>query len=52
VTVDRESATVLAHAPVVIPASDGGRSRLDRALCRFDSGVAWVELLTPPPPTS
>ncbi|MEA2971958.1 MAG: hypothetical protein QOG82_416 [Actinomycetota bacterium] len=48
-TVAGEAATLLAHAPVAIPAADGVRSRLDRALCRFDSGVAWVERLTPPP---
>ena len=49
-TVDGSPATLLAHAPVAIPAADGGRSRLDRALCRFDSGVALVERLTPSPP--
>ncbi len=52
-TVDGPPATLLAHAPVAIPAADGGRSRLDRALCRFDSGgrPAWPgsSVLTPPP---
>ncbi|HEX7277771.1 MAG TPA: hypothetical protein VF244_10395 [Acidimicrobiales bacterium] len=47
-TVDGEMATVLAHAPVAVPGRDGKVSRLDRALCRFDARVGWVERLTPP----
>jgi hypothetical protein len=51
--------TPLAHAPVVLEAPDGRRSRLARALCRFDdrqegqgeqdlTGVGWSEWLLPP----
>jgi len=46
--VDGVEAEPLAHAPVAIPRADGAAmSRLDRALCRFPSGVGWVEALTP-----
>ncbi len=41
-TVDGVEATVLAHAPVVVPHRDGRVCRLDRALCPF----GWVEALT------
>jgi len=49
------TATPLAHAPVAIPGAGGSISRLDRALCRFQSpdgrqAVGWVERLTPPAP--
>jgi hypothetical protein len=49
------TATPLAHAPFAVPGPDGRRSRLDRALCRYQSsdgrrGTGWVERLTPPPP--
>jgi hypothetical protein len=45
--------TPVAHAPVAVEAPDGRRSRLARALCRFDSadggaGVGWAEWLSPP----
>jgi hypothetical protein len=48
--------TPLAHAPVVLEAPDGRRSRLARALCRFDgrqdeqdvTAVGWSEWLLPP----
>ena len=48
------SATPLAHAPVAIPGPGGKVSRLDRALCRYQSAdgrlaVGWVEALTIPP---
>ncbi len=47
------SAAPLAHAPVAIPAAAGRTSRLDRALCRYQSpdggqAIGWVEHLTPP----
>ena len=43
----------LAHAPVAIAGPDGRVSRLDRALCRFQSdgggvGVGWSDWLQPP----
>ena len=49
-TVDGSRATLLGHAPVVIPGSDGRISRLDRVLGRWGSEVGWIERLTPPPP--
>ena len=47
-TVDGRPAPPVAHAPVSIPSPDGRRSRLDRALCRLEPGLVWVERLTPP----
>jgi len=52
---DGLTATPLAHAPFAIPGPGARTSRLDRALCRFESpaggrGIGWVERLTPPPP--
>ena len=49
------SATPLAHAPVALPGPGGRTTRLDRALCRYESpdgrrATGWVEQLTPPPP--
>jgi hypothetical protein len=45
--------TPLAHAPVALDAPDGRRSRLPRALCRFQAldgraGMGWTEWLQPP----
>ncbi len=47
------SASPLAHAPVAVPGPGGRISRLDRALCRYESSdgrgaVGWVELLSGP----
>jgi hypothetical protein len=46
--------SALAHAPVLLEASDGRRSRLPRALCRYEasdgpSGMGWTEWLQPQP---
>jgi hypothetical protein len=43
----------LGHAPVAIAGADGRVSRLDRALCRYESddgrsGVGWADWLLPP----